>query len=114
MRGATWQPPPVKGAMTLEFHASGASRREQVGELPFRVTERACLESIGLRRPAGSTPGGRGAAYSSLAHSTCTPRLRRFSTKRGWARRIGVALRISERPSMLLAIMKSAIATRMM
>ena len=52
--------------------------------------------------------------YSSLVYSTCTPRLRRFSTKRGWARRIGVALRIFDLPSMLDATKKSAIATRMM
>jgi hypothetical protein len=37
-----------------------------------------------------------------------------LSTKRGWARRIGRAFLIVERPSMLAATMKSAIATRMM
>ena len=67
-----------------------------------------------LAAPTRNRRRARAGPHSSLAHSTCTPRLRRFSTKRGWARRIGVALRISERPLMLLATMNSAMATRMM
>jgi hypothetical protein len=42
------------------------------------------------------------------------PRLRRFSTKFGWARRMGSALMITERPSTLAATIKRAMAARMM
>src|SRR6195952_4647042 len=52
--------------------------------------------------------------YSLLVHSTFAPTERRFSTNLGCARRIGKALVISERPSMLAATISSAIATRMM
>ncbi len=52
--------------------------------------------------------------HSPSLHSTSAPRPFRLSTKRGWARRIGSALRIVERPSMLAASMNRAIATRMM
>ena len=51
-----------------------------------------------LAAPTRNRRRARAGPHSSLAHSTCTPRLRRFSTKRGWARRIGVALRISGGP----------------
>ena len=51
---------------------------------------------------------------SPSTQSIRAPSEPRFSTKRGWARRIGVALRITERPGMLAASISSAIATRMM
>ena len=57
----------------------------------------------------GGTP-----SQSPATHSTSAPSALRFSTKRGWARWIGAALRMVERPSMLAASMKRAMATRMM
>ena len=50
---------------------------------------------------------------SPPVHSTSAPSVRRFSTKRGCARLIGVALWITERPSMLAASINRAMATRM-
>jgi hypothetical protein len=50
----------------------------------------------------------------SSTHSTLAPSERRFSAKRGCARRMGVALWMMLRPGMLAATISSAMATRMM
>ena len=47
-------------------------------------------------------------------HSSSAPRLRRFSTKRGWARLMISALRTTERPGIEAATMVNATAARMM
>lgn len=53
-------------------------------------------------------------AQTPSVHSTCAPNAFRLSTNPGCARRIGSAFRMVERPSMLAASMKRAMATRMM
>src|SRR5687768_3511664 len=55
-----------------------------------------------------------GSHISYSRHSTRAPRDCRFSTNLGCARWMGVALLMTDSPSMLAATMNSAIATRMM
>ncbi len=55
-----------------------------------------------------------GAGASRHFHSSSAPRLRRFSTKRGWARLMISALRTTERPGIAAATIVSATAARMM
>ena len=54
------------------------------------------------------------ATHSASAHATRAPSRVMFSANRGWARRTGAALRITDLPGMLAATISSAMATRMM
>ena len=67
-------------------------------------------------RPRQAARGCAGAAagQSPSTHSTLAPRRVMFSANCGWARRTGVALRITDLPGMLAATISSAMATRMM
>ncbi|PRZ53737.1 hypothetical protein BX589_109178 [Paraburkholderia fungorum] len=82
---------------------------QRSGPLDFRLDGTAPVRLV-LTRP----PEAPSLTHSLLVHSTFAPTERRFSTKRGCARRIGSAFMISERPSMLAATISNAIATRMM
>ena len=53
------------------------------------------------------------AGASRHFHSSSAPRLRRFSTKRGWARLMISALRTTERPGIAAATIVNATAARM-
>ena len=79
------------------MRATGCSRSRPAA-ISFRRTLRRSLQSD-CRVPT---------------HSTSAPSARRFSAKRGCARRIGSALRIVERPGTAQATISSAMATRMM